>query len=173
MKRLILPAYAKQLLADRRAGRHPLEVTLIYGNDWQAGDAPRLALKPEDYEPGKFDFHMIAGEKITVLDQVRGAYEFTQATPPSFGKFYDLLRELAACDAYVVVDWPMNELHLDAEMLAYGWRWFDPVEQRMRWPLWWSDVLSAKHRRRVALWWQDRAVECGVIKHSDRVQIAA
>jgi hypothetical protein len=68
MTRLKLPAYGKRLLEERRAGNHPLEVTLVYGDKWWDFEQPKLCIKPDEFEPGKYDFSVCAGIHVIVID---------------------------------------------------------------------------------------------------------
>lgn len=149
------PAYARALLQERREGRHPRQITLVYGNDWRAGDAPRICLKPADYEPGRFDFRVVAGCKVIVLDQEMGAAELDRyVRPTKWGKAYDLFGELAAAGAYVEVAWPERSgwpsVTLDA--LAAG---FDGRQR----PPWWSEEREQRHQAAQIGWLEDRGAE--------------
>src|SRR3954470_23461983 len=99
MTRLKLPAYGKRLLEERRAGKHPLEVTLVYGDRWSKGKDPRVCISPEEYAPAQYDFCMLAGTRVLVLDQLNAGADWN-------GKFYDLLHELAIAGALVIVETP-------------------------------------------------------------------
>jgi len=164
--RLKLPAYGKRLLLERRAGRHPSEVTLVYGDQWWEAQHPKICIRPEAYDPGKYDLRMVAGCKVVVLDQLLcAALDFGgEGWPPIFGKFFDLLHEVAAAGAYVEITWPSKVGWPARHLSEYAWaaRWYDRAAQRMQWPRWWNDELAAQHDARWQLWFQDRAVECGL-----------
>ena len=166
---LKLPAYGKRLLLARRAGDHPLEVALIFGHDWRAdvGDVPILAINPEDYAPGAYDFHCVAGVRVAVHDQEMAAAVCDEvATPPSFGAFFDLLGELARIAAPVAVFWPPRSTWKarEASSLAFEARWPDREAQRMQWPRWWSDALEADYQRRWEQWMAYYAYTRGLVK---------
>lgn len=141
-----LPAYGKALLAQRRGGNHPLTVTLVYGDDWSAGREPRVCLKPEDYAPGRFDFGVLAGTKVVVLDQGIAA-----AGPPEVEHFHALLGELADADAVVFVEWPESSgcAPMTADVIARCER------SGPAWPSWWSDELEARHTANWIAWLED------------------
>lgn len=148
--RLKMPAYGKRLLLERRAGRHPLELALVYGERWWEVEQPKICIKPCEYEPGKYDLRMVAGLKVVVHDQDLGVLDYKAATVtslPIFGKFYDLLHELALCKAYVEIRWPeKSQLGRDElSAFAYACRHPHPTEPRMIWPRWWSDALDTLH----------------------------
>lgn len=158
MTRLKLPAYGKQLLADRRAGKHPHIVTLIYGERWQDRARPLIAIKPEDYAPGKFDFRLVAGVCVHLIDQAGGANDCdAYVRPPVYGKFYELLRELGAVGAFVVVYFsgnpPMRPSTL--EEISVVNRWYDREADAMRWPQWWSEDLQERQIRAHDGWLAD------------------
>jgi hypothetical protein len=160
MTRLKLPAYGKQLLERRRAGDHPLEVAFILGEDWRDGQEPRLCINPQDYEPGRYDFRVVAGTRVLVLDQALGAGECDEnARPPTFGKFYDLIGELAEFAAVVEIEWPLRSGWMRREIQEMAWtaRWYDPSIRRMIWPRWWSDERNTAYSDRFEPWIYDCA----------------
>lgn len=160
-----LPAYGKQLLLDRRAGKHPHTVTLSYGARWWHGSPPLVGIDPQNYEPGKFDFRMVTGLRVKLVDQDGAAEDCAPgARPPAFGKFYELLRELGEADAFVVVYFSPLQVGVGSATvtrpsplaeIALCNRWFDREAQTMRWPCWWSGELQAKQERREDLWLAD------------------
>jgi hypothetical protein len=98
-----------------------MDITLVYGDQWYEGVAPRICLKPEDYEPGKYDFSVCAGTHVLVLDQLLGAAEHDdRVRPPTYGKFYDLLTELAAADCWVTIRWPTQVDWLNRDLGDYA-----------------------------------------------------
>ena len=137
-----LPAYGKALLQARRMGQHPREITVVYGDNWRGVKLPRLGVRPLQYVPGQMDWRVVAGVKVTLLDRAQALTEF-DIEANRFGKFYTLIGELAAMDAYVVCAYPDgNEWrYQDAEQLAYACR------NGRAWPRWWSDDLDARQRR--------------------------
>jgi hypothetical protein len=92
--------------------------------------------------PGQIDWRVVAGVKVTLLDRAAGLAEF-DIEVNKFGKFYSLIGELAAMDAYVVCAYPDGNdwRYQDAESLAYACR------SVRSWPCWWSDDLDARQRR--------------------------
>src|SRR3990167_6513354 len=86
--RLKLPPYGKALLDRRRGGDHPLSVNLVYGDRWREVEPPRVALDPKDYAPGRYDFHMLAGLRVMIHDQLAGGWEMDASILPAiYGKF--------------------------------------------------------------------------------------
>lgn len=147
-----LPAYGKALMLERRQGRHPREVTLVYGDDWHAGDAPRICIRPLEYAPGRYSFAMCAGCRVVVLDQQLAAWDCDPAaTPARYGPIYDLIGELTDAGAAVVVRWPASagERERSAVELAYG------AKRGAAWPRWWSDARHAAHDRALIGWLED------------------
>lgn len=140
-----LPAYGKQLLDARRAGKHPQSVTLVYGDKWWEVSTRKICVKPSDYVPGAMDWRIVAGLQVVVIDQEMGIADFDlSVNPPRFGKFYALLGELAAMDAFVVVRYSDGDAWVErhADELAHAGRYV--AGGRFRWPQWWSD----DHQRR-------------------------
>ena len=166
MPRLKLPAYGKRLLDARRKGLHPLDVCLVYGGKWfEVDEVHRVAITPEDYAPGKFDFHMLAGLRVTIYDQLAGGWEIDdKVAPPKYGKFFDLVREVAAAGAVVMVRWPKGteprtQLLLD---IVEPCKWFDRAAGAFVWPGWWSDALQAQQIAAAKAWVDDdKQVESG------------
>jgi hypothetical protein len=152
-----LPAYGKALLDARRGGWHPHAVSLIYGNNWrgEAPDQAPLCIKPEEFELDLYDWRLVAGLHVTVVDQdgwLGGDWDRT-TEPHQYGKFYFLLRELADAHAYVTVR--CGAVTADVDEIAVTCRWFDG--KRMCWPAWWSDALHQMHRAAVSGWANDGA----------------
>lgn len=167
MTRLKLPAYGKQLLLDRRAGKHPLTVTLVYGDRWYEGKNPKICIKPEDYQPGQYDFRVVAGVQVIVIDQLVGASECDEKPrPPTFGKFYDLLSELAAADGWLYIEWPKTAgwPAIEATQLARNARWRTGDGSAEQWPRWWNDELEARQQRRRTQWLTHQAYELGILE---------
>ena len=168
MPHLKLPAYGKPLLACRRAGDHPLSVALIFGHQWRAevGEMPILAIHPEDYAPGVFDFHVVAGLRVEVHDQEMWAAERNEnVLPPTFGVFYDLLTELARFAAPLAVVWPAKSGwdSIEAGELAREARWFDRAAHQLQWPRWWSEALHADYQLRWTEWMTYWAITHGIL----------
>lgn len=158
MERLKLPAYGKRLLAERRAGRHPLEVNLCYGDRWREVAAPLIAIEPKDYEPGKYHFFVLAGLHVVIYDQLAGGWDMDPTIrPPTYGKFYDLAAEVAVADAWVTIRWPKGTSPPESDLQALAWecRWWSMERRAFQWPPWWSDMLEAKHQARWQAWMID------------------
>src|SRR5690348_12538483 len=92
--RLRLPAYGKQLLNERRLGRHPLVVHVVYGETMHHGTScdldclggfgpeklpkppasvqgdphPHLWVKPSEFKPFTIDWHVVTGCAVCVFD---------------------------------------------------------------------------------------------------------
>lgn len=160
MRRLKSPAYGKRLIEERRAGTHQLEVSLVYGDKWFDIEYPKICLKPDEFEPGKYDFHSVAGLKVIVIDQLGGSAELVDnVLPPTFGKFYDLLAEVAQFAAIVGVKYPTQWKWPDQDVqdLATGARWYDREQKSMQWPRWWNDELQRAYEGRLDGWLNDCA----------------
>lgn len=140
---------------------------VVYGDKWWEIDPPKICLKPEEYEPGKYDFHMLAGLHVTVVDQLAQSAEVNEfVLPPTFGKFYDLLAEIAAADAWVTVEYPapIEPRTRNLEDLALDAKWWSRELRAYQWPRWWNDELEAKHARRWSAWHMWRAYDLGILE---------
>jgi hypothetical protein len=153
-----LPAYGKQLLLARRADRHPLVVHLVFGNRWRQAGActwpgcgdghPLVALTPQDYAPGVFDFTVLAGVMVAVFDQ-----ESHSLTPD--GPLHVLLGEVARWSAEVEVISPALARPEAAHILAYlarDYRHFENAEKNHGWPVWWSSEIEGLNGQRRKTW---------------------
>lgn len=66
-----LPPFAKQLLSERNAGRHPERIIVLFGDDWRQRPPSSICVKPVDYSPGVFDWSICAGVPVHVVEQSR------------------------------------------------------------------------------------------------------
>lgn len=174
--RLKLPAFARALVENRRRGFHPLNVTLLYGDNWRTpslqakaereavqvhqrepyapqwlqefGD-PMIAIEPRDYAPGVYDLRCVAGCVVRAIDALNAAADF-DLSARRWGRFYELLGELSEFAAEVKV----SPLETYAHDLAWEHRVFDAG--RYMWPVWWSDQRQREHDRRFVIWLGDR-----------------
>jgi hypothetical protein len=146
--RLKLPAYAKRLLDDRRAGKHPLEVNLVFGDKWRDVPEIRVCIPPEDYAPALYDFRVLAGLRVTIHDQMNFGNNADSV-------FFDLVGEVAAAQALVIVRWPKGhaprEIH--ASELAFCCR--VKTTKGVQWPRWWSAALHTRQQQLAVEWLED------------------
>lgn len=58
-----LPAFGRELLELRRAGKHPRDIRFVLGGDWGLPEEPHpmLALRPGEYRIGRLDTSVVAG----------------------------------------------------------------------------------------------------------------
>lgn len=165
-----LPAYGAALLTARRTGEHPRCVHLIYGNNWRAelscswrampGEHPMVALKPEDYTPGAYDFAVLTGVHVAVFDQIGAAGQYREpdrANPSGseWGLFYMLLGEVAQFAAQVEFQSPALKGVTKADVLAFCMRASSrraDAALNHGWPEWWSQDIEEKNERRRHLW---------------------
>jgi hypothetical protein len=161
-----LPAYGRRLIDERRAGRHPIEVTVVYGDKWRDHGQLKICIKPEEFLPGVYNFHILAGLRVLVVDQLGESSDLDEKViPPTFGKFYDLLAEIAAADAWVTLRYPQYEaFDRDIANLALCAKWWSHETRSMQWPRWWNEELHAKHERRWSMWQTHRAYALGILE---------
>lgn len=151
------PAYANRLIEARKAGQHPASAVVVFGHQWRGYAEPILAIKPEEYEPGMFDFRAIAGLPVDVVDQV-GEWRLFDDWPA----LYWLAAEVAEWAAEVQVHsvaWEENSVYgrIDMEILAQACRlerW--AVSEAPHWPSWWPEKLNEDYGRRNQQYWLER-----------------
>jgi hypothetical protein len=175
--RLKLPAFARGLVENRRRGFHPLNVTLLYGDNWRTPSLqaklereaaqvkrlppysaqwlteigpPMLAIEPRDYAPEVYDFRCVAGCQVRVIDALDASRDCDVAAG-RWGVFYDLMGELSDWAARALVS-PLDQ---DAASLAWEHRVYEAG--RYTWPRWWSDQRQSEHDRRYVIWLGDTA----------------
>lgn len=145
-----LPAYAKALLAERRAGNHPLRVQVIVGQPWRPklAGVPMLALNAEEWAPGTFDWTACAGVAVEIID--RGMARAGK----SWQELAQLAAEIARYAAPVMVrsSYFSNGRGEVTEMV-----WCLAAKQGGDWPAWWNDALQADYDRRWTRFYGDVA----------------
>lgn len=138
-----LPAYGRALVDARRAGNHPERVAFVFGDDWRAPQ-PRLALRPDDYERGKYDLRPVAGVPVDLHQRSE-----------EHGKFLELAGELArwAAEVRLHVPYPLfigqreaQPTIVDVRELAWCSR--ELADGRSRWPAWWSEEIDRQYVQR-------------------------
>ncbi|HKQ24115.1 MAG TPA: hypothetical protein VJT81_06700 [Burkholderiales bacterium] len=132
-----LPAFGKSLLAARQKDRHPEAIQVIYGEDWTPAreDVPLLAVKPEQFAPGIYDWRGVAGVPVEVHLRARPPSDWGRA-----GVCF-LSAEIAEWSPFVEV-YGNDGSCQDIRVLAFACR----VAQR--WPVWWSESLDFDYGRR-------------------------
>jgi hypothetical protein len=114
---------------------------------------PMVALEPRDYAPGVYDFRMLAGCRVTILDPLRAAADF-DAPANRWGAFYDLAAEVAVYAAVVeVASGDDAPFWLDEWGRAHSR--VDPDTRTRVWPRWWSDAQQRQHEQRQKIWIAD------------------
>lgn len=138
-----LPAYAKHLLRERRAGRHPSVVTVVYGEDWHvAGAEFRLAAKPG--EAVGLDWACVAGLPVELVNRSDVAMlEANDAEP--LRMVADIARDAAQI---VIVEDAQRML---AHELAFLRRYF----KAGTWPAWWSEEIENIHGQNRRRWLEE------------------
>lgn len=170
-----LPAFGGRLRDQRRRGTHPPCVHLIYGYKWRAapscgvyaamipGPHPELAIKPDDYTPGIYDFGVVSGLQVCVFDQVGEAawHEDVVFGPyrAPFFRFWQLIGELAEFAADIVIHKAPGPGDV-----VFSWSAFELAAWRRRhyraagvlvnegWPSWWSAATEEANAKRREKW---------------------
>jgi hypothetical protein len=136
-----LPAFGRDLLAQRRARQWVPEVVLLFGDVWKmpAGSAvtgawlpgtARIALKPEDFAPDRFDWACVA--RLPVEAWLIPDDEASRAA------FEAMVGEISDVAAVVwLVGWADEPF--TASRAAHRLR-----RGLGRWPTWWSDEREAR-----------------------------
>lgn len=135
-----LPAFGKSLLEARAQGAHPRLVQVIFGEDWRPArhDAPLLAMKPEGYAPGLYDWRLLAGLEVEV---------YVRAPEP------ENWNDCAFClMAGEIADWATSiELFFPdgiwEEIAAFAWA-VKLTNNDRSWPRWWSPARAEAYDRR-------------------------
>ena len=180
--RLRPPAYAKDLIAQRRRGYHPLDIDLLYGDQWSEAaarakrakavfvrdgaaarpyspawhrevGAPMIALRPAEFAPLTFDFSCVTGARVALIDLDRAMQDCT-FTKAGEALAWGLVYTLAGEVARFAAEVKLCE-GLDDET---GRDVRDlALAQRFRpgggWPSWWSDETEAAIERRINRWY--------------------
>ena len=138
------PAYGALLTQMRRAGHHPLEVTVIYGNDWKPPESasllrPRLAVKPG--EALGLDWHCVTGLPVVVLDR------HVEETDEVLRMLGEIGRR--AAQVYYWVKGQERPVHVSD--WAWSLRHVAQLAGQAAWPSWWSgevEKINAGNRER-------------------------
>jgi len=132
-----LPAYAKQLLRNRRAGMHPVSVTVTHGDDWRDSGASRLAVRPGE-ALGR-DWSCVAGLPVDL---------FSQSADLRDAELLQLAGEIARHAATLTISAG------GSHVLAHTWAFLCRHEERgrMHWPAWWSDEIERLNERNRQRW---------------------
>lgn len=132
-----LPAFGKSLLAARFQGGHPEVIQVIYGEDWTPAreDAPLLAVKPEQFAPGMYDWRCVAGVPVDLHHRADMPLDWARA-----GVCF-LAAELAVWSPAV------NIYFRDGSAEAL-WSLACACRVSGRWPIWWSESLDFDYGRR-------------------------
>ena len=69
--------------------------------------------------------------------------------PPSYGKFYSFIREVAEARAFVLLNWGAGLIETAVEVAARS-MWARPGQSR-QWPAWWSDHTEMCQREAAAV----------------------
>lgn len=137
-----LPPFGRGLLQARRQGRHPHEVWVVYGEDWRGAQRPFLAVRPRQFVPGRFDWRMVAGVKVVLIDRA-AAVAGCNVETGEFGDFFELAGELVDARAYVEVRHVRDRAWVDEDLGMLAWACRRAEGGRMNWPCWWSDARAA------------------------------
>lgn len=140
-----LPPFGKSLLAARAQGLHPEVVQVIFGEDWKPAldHAPLLAVKPEQYAPGLYDWRLVSGVQVRLYERASWPDCWARS---ALGL---LTGELAEWSAPVTVHFH-DGTTLDAAEFALAVKLDN---QTHAWPSWWGDAraLGYGDRREQAL----------------------
>lgn len=149
-----LPAHGRSLFDARSAGRHPDRAVVIYGDDWRyEGEHPHVAVKPGEYARHRYDWRILAGLPVDVVD--RSAYCRAESDQEQIidgcWAFYWLAAEVArwACPVRLLVpEWgEASRLGLDQiDAVALG------LKQGPQSPPWWPEEIKQDYGRRYEAW---------------------
>jgi len=165
--RLKLPAYGKQLLNDRRLGRHPLVVHVIYDEDWRFGEQceegcetltdlahARLAVKPSEFAPWVYDWHAVTGCYVALFD---GRHDCLEGSP----NFWRLVGEIGRFAGPVCIyRWQWTSLSgrvggANHALAFTAHRVASEVRDKLGgWPDWWPLETERANVERRERWWR-------------------
>jgi len=151
MTRPRAPAFAKQLLAQRREGRHPLVVHLEYSEHWFRRDRcnffceehPFVSVKPSEFEPGRFDWHVLTGVCVELFDPGGELDGGTPAAPQSPERLRQLVLEVGRLAGPIWIYGPHRSFPLAPQWLP-----------------WWTPELEAINGKRREAWGRAWLAEC-------------
>jgi hypothetical protein len=140
-----LPAFGKSLLQARFQGGHPELIQVIYGDLWVPArdDAPLLAVKPQEFAPGIYDWRCVAGVAVEFHHRAQEPEDWARA---AVGFVASELAEWSPCVELVFAD----GLHYDVAVLAFACR------SARKWPTWWSERLEFDYGRRKEAYFTER-----------------
>ncbi len=182
--RLKLPAYGKALINERRQGRHPAVVHVVFAEafgsgEWcehcpRTGEAakerglhPRLHVLPEEFAPFTLDWTLVTGCMVVVFDGREWLGDKHARA------FYELVGEIGRFAGPVQVyrmepDRPVTTPHttplqpVAQEVWAWRWAfWWDAAslaastfKESGRWPFYWPAETEALNEPRRCRWWE-------------------
>lgn len=151
-----LPPYGRALLDARRQGRHPEVVHVLYGERPGRLPFPRLVVYPQRFCPGRFDWRVVAGVRVVVVDDCAAFYD-VDVDADRYSDLFTLVGELVDARAYVQLRHVRDRewVTVDVDALAWGFR--APRAGRMQWPAWWSDARELAQRSAYDLWLADQS----------------
>ena len=140
-----LPAFGKPLLASRQQDQHPEVIQVIYGEDWTPAreDAPLLAVKPDQFAPGIYDWRCVAGVPVELHHRAAMPLDWARAG-------------VCLLAAELAVWSPVVNIHFSdgrrdhVSLLARACR------VSGRWPVWWSEALEFDYGRRQETYFTER-----------------
>lgn len=135
-----LPAFGKTLLAARAQGAHPVCVQVIFGEDWRPArnDVPLLAMKPESYAPGLYDWRLLAGLDVAVYLRAAQPQSWNDAA------FCLMAGEIADWAASVELFFPDGTAE---EIALFAWA-VKLDNQDDAWPRWWPPARAKVYEQR-------------------------
>lgn len=150
-----LPAYGRELLQARQAGRHPARVWVIFSQDWgrRPADVPVLCVKPLEWVAGLLDWGLVAGVRVDVVnrDEAESVYPFAAEIARVAAPVYVHSRWPEDADPFEAwPDAPGDAICEDISHAAFCRRAWDQAAGTMRWPPWWSEDLERDYRARDA-----------------------
>lgn len=176
--RLRLPAYGKQLLNERRHGRHPMVVHVIYGDQLHHGTRceldcaggfepeklptlrppasvgdphPMLWVRPSEYKPWTIDWHAVVGAAVCVFDM--------REAGGGGRNFYEMLGEIGRFAGPVLV-YRLEPFEIVGDCVALRWEFCwqahitacGPSWRPHALPIWWPIETERENARRREKW---------------------
>ena len=171
--RLKLPAYGKALINERRQGRHPAVVHVVFAEAFGSGEwcercprsgeeakarglHPRLHVRPEEFAPFTIDWTVVTGCMVAVFDGREWIGD------KHARRFYELLGELGRFAGPVQVYRLEPDPPVRGEVVSSSWRFCwdaaglaaSTFKESGKWPFYWPAETEARNAPRRRTWWE-------------------
>lgn len=146
-----MPPYGKLIRTRRDRGDHPTAVFVYFTQHWhKPPDAERcnvVMVPPDEYEPGKYDFSVLAGLWVVLVTESTGLGAGPIVVMPRCLQLaIEIAREAAPVYLAPELRDAFNPRELSELLLCYKEQ--PRPDQPFQWPAGWSDELNEDYRQR-------------------------